>query len=146
MGLQGKLKIYSYSEHESEKQDVKITYPEDLPESDLNYDKRGTSEVLEKPKIIQNIEEKDEMYIKILSMQLINLSGQQTSVKVWSVNLRGYESKAKSDEDGGDYIWDDHFHLPNGKLENVMENEVNAYKEAYALLKEREGYENLIDA
>ena len=146
MALKGKITMYQYTEHETEKENILVEYPTDLAEDDPNYDKRGTSETIEVPKVVENSEVLDDMYIKILHMGLVNHSGKGEKRLVWSINLRGYKTKAQSDEAGTDFDWETHFHLDDGKLADVISDDKNPYKEAYALLKKRKGFENLIDS
>lgn len=69
MGLIGKYKEITFIESETETDTVSVTYPESLLESDPNYELRGTTVLVEQPRVEEVVVEHENAYANVTHIE-----------------------------------------------------------------------------
>lgn len=94
MALQGKYIYYSYNQHDSETILTTVTYPEDLPEGHPDYDKRGTTQEVAVPKIIEvpTVYENCVIGVRTINAYILNSDDDGNKIVNLHYNFRVYAS------------------------------------------------------
>lgn len=105
MALQGNYKKITTSFSETETETVEIIHPADLPESHPNYDKRGTTEVIENPVLITTEEILENVYLIVTGTTI------EKSIDGWNLSYAYRLFPSTDDNDSIDPGSDDYVHL-----------------------------------
>lgn len=144
MALSGNFTRVTYLPS-SETSSVNITYPAELPESDPNYDKRGTTELTTGYATVKSTTDYSNIYLAVRSI-VVNATDVNTDPDTmgklikYETNYRVYESEATRRADQNDYLFQDFTH------DITYNASQDLFDQAYTHLKSLEGFENLIDA
>lgn len=144
MALKGTFHHWANHTDEFTTQTVEITHPNDLPEDDPNYEKRGTTEQIEAQNPVLTAVDYENTYANIsqvtVNRRLIH-NPENELVKIYEIQYTIYvfESKAQYNE-GLHPIYQHPIHneLYEGDHNNIFEY-------AYNSLKQRQGFEDMID-
>jgi len=140
MALIGKWIKYESKESETETQIVKISYPAELPEGHSDFDKAGTEEEIEVPKmdIIETIY--DSVYVVVHSVNSWkqNINGKTDTL--FNICYRVYQSEQDRLSDYDSFIYQEHLHAQ--KIDYTL-NKLEIHQ-AYDLVNIVAGFEELI--
>lgn len=121
--------------------DVEMTYPEDMPEDDPNYDKRGTTEIIQVPQNDKHTQDYENVYLVLDWCFHYKFNIDSEGNTLLDFGYRIYESKEARDNDTESYIMAGDF---VGNHINVTNGDVRIL--AYEILKTKYGFEQLTDA
>jgi hypothetical protein len=136
MGLTGNLTNYTYSEHETETETIKVTYPNE-PE---NFGElAGTTVTETTPVQVETPTVQENVYVMI---EWITFYKMQTNANGHFLFYFGYKIYAsKADRDANVNSWIDEGDLMGHHSEITSTDDLRV--KAYELLKAKKGFENL---
>jgi hypothetical protein len=139
MALTGNLTRYIASEDHDNLITESVTYPAELEENDFNYDKRGTTEDIVTPSIIETPETLENIYLIVTSAAYWR--NYTINSNNWELNFNYlvYNSQEERNEDLGSFI------LEDGHIGEVASIEDTPNDAAYAYIKTLRGFESLTD-
>jgi hypothetical protein len=148
MALQGNYIHYTYENHPTETETITVTYPSDLSSDHPVYEKRGTSEEITQPTIVESTQTFENCYIAI-DIASISYLARMTSSDGTSSSINKLQ-----------YIWkvfnsqSDRYTNPDSyllRVESVAPNNwdwslnTNPFEEGYTALKGLKGAEELVN-
>lgn len=141
MALVGKWTKIEYIQSETETEIVKIDYPAELPEAHLDFDKAGTTEEIEVPKIdiIETVFKG--VYVVVHSINSWKHIVEGKTKNLFNITFRVYESKEIRENDYNNYLQEP-FIISQSVDYTLDKNEI---QQAYDLIKIKQGYEELIN-
>ena len=139
MALVGNCTIYDISYHDTEKEEVTITYPDN---SDLFGDEAGTTVTNSLPKEIKTPTNYENVYLSIRFINNLNTwipqEGSDTvKIKEFHVHYAIYTNAATRDADPNDFLYENVLALHDIDLSQPL------YQQAYARISEVEGLTDL---
>ena len=144
MALKGTFHFWENHTNEFTTEMVEITYPNDLPEDHPDYDKRGTTEEVEVQNPVLSSVDFDNAYCNIsqvtVNRRFVNNADDQL-VKIYEIQYTIFVYADKTDYQQGlspIYQYPIHNELYEGDHNNIFEY-------AYNSLKQRQGFEDMID-
>ena len=146
MALKGRFKYYTQNISETETETITITVPDDIPEWNEDYEFRG--QTIDKEVPVVTIEEHviESCYLQIVSFsfhkRVFDIDSIQSKDEFIDLYIRIYESEESRRNDFNDFIREEH--VLNHQI-GLSEND-DIRTVSYNLLKEKQGYEELIDA
>jgi len=105
MALTGNFNKVTYTDHESETEDITVSYPSSMDSNHPDYSKRGTSETITQPKQVQSTVNYPTAYIVVHSYNGWKIEWPAydgvSKEKDWvfTMDLRIYATKAQRDAD-----------------------------------------------
>jgi len=141
MALIGKWTKIEYIESETETTLQTITYPSELPEKDPDFDKAGSTEEVEVPKIdiIETVYE--DVYVVVHSINSWKQNINKKTDTLFNICYRVYKSKQDRLSDYGSFIYEEHLNAQ--KIDYTLDKlEIH---QAYDLVNIVRGYEELIN-
>ena len=141
MALVGKWTQYESKESETETQIVKISYPAELPEDHPEFEKAGTEEEIEVPKmdVIETIYDSVYAVVHSVNSWKQNINGETDTL--FNICYRVYQSEQDRLSDYNSFIYEDHLHCQ--KIDyNLDKSEI---QQAYNLVNIVSGFEELIN-
>lgn len=139
MALIGDLTIYEHKQSETETIIIDVEYPSDIQADHPDFEKAGTVEQLEVPKIITTITEYNNCYVVVHSVNSWKgYVGDKTGILA-NITYRVYDSKEDRENDYESYLHQDFLHAQNLSYE-LSETEI---EQAYKLVNNTQGFENL---
>lgn len=141
MALVGKWTKIEQVQSETETEIVTIDYPAELPEGHPDFDKAGTTEDIEVPKmdIVETVFE--DVYVIIHSVNSWKQKVVEENKTLFNICFRIYESKDDRLNDNNSFIFEEHI-LGQEVDYSLSENEI---QQAYSLLNIQQGFEELIN-
>ena len=109
MALTGNFNKITYTPHESETEEVTVSYPATMDSNHPDYDKRGTSETVTQPTLVQSTVNYPTAYIVVHSYNGWKIEWPAydgvSKEKDWvfTMDLRIYATKAQRDADYENY-------------------------------------------
>ena len=145
MALSGNYIHKTYSNHPTETETIKVTYPSDLPEDHIHYKFRGQTITETAQKTVVEEELYDNIYFIINTVTIY--PGYRTRIDFptdpdnWVVEAyyRVYESRDNRINDYENFLLDASEHFHNIDIEQ------NIFPQLYTKFKTISGLENLID-
>jgi len=140
MALVGKWTKYESKESETETEIVKISYPSELPEGHPDFEKAGTEEEIEVPKIdvIETIY--DSVYAVVHSVNSWKDNTNNETDTLFNICYRVYESEQDRLSDYNSFIYEEH--LIGQKVDYTLDK--SEIQQAYDLVNIVRGFEELI--
>tara|TARA_R110000822_G_scaffold145919_1_gene284839 strand:- start:1340 stop:1762 length:423 start_codon:yes stop_codon:yes gene_type:complete len=130
MALVGTYIHKEFKTSETEFEDYKIEYPDDLIETDPDYNKRGTTEILKQPKeeVIETIYDNSYSYIKAISIWQPNIE----TLDKFLVNItyQVFESKEKRNTNTENYIYE------NALISNPIDISKDIMTQCYEIISQ----------
>lgn len=140
MALQGNWTYTTQEIEEGNFNTISVTYPEDLPENDPNYNFRGQTKEIEVPVYKEITETYDNVYINIQSIHYWKSFKEQEKFDLMNITYRVFSSRESYLSNPQDYLIEKHSvaqHIDFSKDLNHME-------QAYEILKNTIGFQDLI--
>jgi len=141
MALVGKWTKFEQVQSETETQIVKIDYPADLPEGHPDFDKAGTTEEIETPKIDIIETDYEDVYCVVHSVNSWKLISHEGPKTLFNICYRVYNSKEDRLNNYDSSIFERHI-LGQSLDYSLQENEI---QQAYKLVVLERGCEELIN-
>ena len=141
MALKGTYKVFTYTNHPTDTVVQTITYPQEMLEDDPDYDKRGTSEEITVPEIVETVTLHENVFVAVqgTSISVLVNTPDIKSVDLSSV-YRVYSSEEAAKENWDDYLFE------NNVFGNWDWNEnTNPWEVVYTAIKAAPEGELLID-
>jgi len=139
MGLIGPWTRY-YATETTQTVSSSVTYPTELPESDENYNKRGTTEIVSASVPVITSESYDSVYINLHSTNVFKTI-HDPSVSSLDIQYRVYNNKDSASLNGGE----EYIYLGEALTEWDFELSTSSHTRAYSFLKNQQGWESLTD-
>ena len=141
MALTGNLTKYIATEDHDNLITESVTYPTELEENDLNYDKRGTTEEIISPTIIETSETLENIYLIVTSAAYWRNYSINSNNWELNFNYLVYNSQEERNENMGLFILEEG-HM--GEITNIGDT-LNPIEAAYTYIKTLRGFESLTD-
>ena len=139
MALIGDLTIYEHEQSETETIIIDVEYASDIPDDHPDFEKAGTVEQQEIPKIITTITEYHNCYVIVHSVNSWKgFVGDKTEILA-NITYRVYNSKEDRENDYESYLQQDFLQAQNLSYE-LSETEI---EQAYKLVNNIQGFESL---
>ena len=141
MALVGKWTKIEQVQSETETEIVTINYPAELPEDHPEFEKAGTEEEIEVPKIdiIETIFE--DVYVVVHSINSWKHIVEGKTKSLFNITFRVYESKEIRENDYNNYLQEPF--IISQEVDYTLDK--NEIQQAYDLIKIKQGYEELIN-
>jgi hypothetical protein len=141
MALLGKWTKIEQVQSETETEKVKIEHPAELPKGHPDFDKAGTTEEIEVPKIdiVETVFE--DVYVIVNSINSWKHIIDGETKTLFNITFRVYESKEHRESDFNNYLQEP-FILSQSVDYSLDKNEI---QQAYDLIKIKQGFEELIN-
>lgn len=141
MALVGKWTKIERIQSETETEIATINYPAELPEGHPDFDKAGTTEEIEVPKIdvIETIFEN--VYVVVHSINSWKQIIEDKTDTLFNICYRVYESKENRLNDYNSFIYEEH--IVSTKVDYALEE--SEIQQAYKLVNVEQGFEELIN-
>ena len=144
MALKGTFHFWANHSNEYNTEKITIEHPSDLPEGHPDYEKKGTSEEVESKTPILTSVDYENAYANISQVTVnrrfvYNLEGDL--VKIYEIQYTIYVFETKQEYEEGStpiYQYPVHNALYEGNHNNIFEY-------AYSLLKQRQGFEDMVN-
>ena len=141
MALVGKWTKIEQVQSETETEIVTINYPAELPEGHPDFDKAGTTEEIEVPKIDTVETVFEDVYTVVHSVNSWKQPIDGNTNTLFNICYRIYNSKEDRVNDYNSFIYEEH--IASVKVDyNLEENEI---QQAYKLVNLEQGLEELIN-
>ena len=141
MALVGKWTKIEKKESETEKEIVTVSYPKDLPQDHPSFDKAGTTEKIEVPKIDTLETVFDDVYVVVHSVNSWKQIIDAENKTLFNVCFRVYESKDHRVNNYDYFVFEDHI-IGQEMDYNINKNEI---QQAYSVINTKQGFEELIN-
>lgn len=145
MALTGNYTHFTYVESD-QTDEVTVTYPDNLPIEDPNYDKKGTTETISVPRIIEQENLYENIYLIVRAASLHQRVGaDQVKINYVSMLVSIYNDL---DHKTNDFLNEVYHDVIDEVIDDLTELNAsdNIMSFCYNLLKTKPGFENLIDA
>jgi hypothetical protein len=139
MALVGDLIKYDVIQSETETETISITYPDNLPLNDPDYDLRGKTIDSEVPKNIETQQIYSNVYVVVHSINSWKQKIGSENKTLMNINYRVYESKDNRLNDTEMFIFEDHLVAQDVDY-SLGKNEI---QQSYDLVKNIRGFEQL---
>ena len=139
MALVGKWTKIEYIQSETETEIQTITYPVELPEGHPDFDKAGTTEEIEVPKINKVETVFENVYCVVHSINSWKQKIIEENKTLFNICFRVYASKEDRLNDNNSFIFEEHI-ISREVDYSLKENEI---QQAYSLLNIQQGFEEL---
>ena len=141
MALVGKWIKIEQVQSETETKKVTIDYPAELPEGHSDFDKAGTTEEIEVPKvdIVETVFE--DVYVVVHSINSWKHIFDGSTETLFNICYRIYNSKENRLSDYNSFIHENH--ILSVKVDYTLEE--SEIQQAYKLVNSQQGFEELIN-
>ena len=141
MALTGSFTEYTPTYHETEKTSITMQFPVDLPESDENYELRGTTSSIEIPVVVDvaTTYSGSYVYVTAASVHTVGANDEQNLVNLHYI-YKVYSSSEAKNTNFSSYLTEGSETLTWNYVDNS-----NPTETAYNHLKTLQGSEDLID-
>jgi len=141
MALVGKWTKIEYIESETETTLQTITYPSELSEGHPDFDKSGSTEEVEVPKIdiIETVYEDVYVVVHSVNSWKQNINGETDTL--FNICYRVYKSKQERLDNYSSFIYEEHILSQNVDY-SLKDSEI---QQAYKLVNLEQGFEKLIN-
>jgi hypothetical protein len=143
MALQGNYTHYTYESHPTETETTTITYPISLSEGHPDYAKRGTTEDIEQPKLVEKATVHENCIIGLRTVNAYVITNDSNGNKVVNLdyNFRVYDNS----EDKQNFYDENHIVEYYGETSVDLNETTNLWEFAYNQIKDSKGGSELIN-
>lgn len=145
MAIVGTWRKYTYTKSQDQFEEYQMTYSENIPEGSPDYDKRGTTETVQRPVVLESFEDFENSYVNISAIMFfpffsLNEDGTERKQYVANITYRVYDSKQSRIDDINNFVYQD-------VLNNIeFDSTIDMMTQAYDLIRANvRGFENLIN-